>query len=197
MTQAQYVKSREYETIYIMNPNIDQDATSKVASRVSGIIEKLDGKLVKVDNWGRRRLAYPIQKHQRGHFVYLRYLGYNDLVAELERNFRLLDEVIRYQTIKLRDHVDKDQVTVDPEETTFAHPEDEVEEQRELSLEERLGMVSYRHATKDESGEDSSDEGAQAADSSESSDSESKDDSSDDDTRKADETGDTSKEEEA
>ena len=65
-------------------------------------IESFGGKLTKLDNWGRRRLAYPIQKNNRGLFVYTKYLGAGGVVAEIERNLRITDSVLRQQTIVLR-----------------------------------------------------------------------------------------------
>ena len=133
--------AREYETIYILRSAVEPDEAERVAQRVDEIVNRLSGKLVKVDNWGKRKLAYPIQRNSRGVFVYLRYLGMGDLVMELERNLRMLDSVIRYQTVKLRERVDVAEVQVDPEEVKFLRIEMS-EEDDEPNIEERLGMVS-------------------------------------------------------
>lgn len=133
-------RAREYETIYIINPDLSAEQAEKVAVRVNDVVTQRQGTLLRVDNWGRRRLAYPIARHKRGMFVYLRYLGYADLVAELERNLRMLDEVMRYQTVKLRDEVDPATVEVDAEQLKFVHVAPADEEQ-ELNIEEQLGMV--------------------------------------------------------
>ena len=134
--------AREYETIYILRPDVDNDVAEKVVDRVKDVIARLDGTLTKLDNWGRRRLAYPIQKNNRGLFVYLKYVGYGDLVAELERNLRLLDEVVRFQTVLLAEDIDPASVAVDPEEVQYLHVEQEEEtEDLELERARSLGMA--------------------------------------------------------
>jgi len=140
---AQQTRVREYETIYIMRPHVTAEDSEKVWGRVEGVINSLDGKLVKVDNWGRRKLAYQVEGESRGVFVYFQYLGYNNLVAEIERNFGMLDAVVRYQTIKLRDSVDPGSVEVDPEELNYEHIE-AADDEPEETLAERLGMGPRR-----------------------------------------------------
>jgi small subunit ribosomal protein S6 len=134
-------RAREYETIYILRPNVDPDDAEKVSSRIGEVVDRLEGKLTKVDNWGKRKLAYPIDTHNRGIFVYLKYVGYSDLVHELERNLRLLDDVIRYQTVKLQDSVDLSSLEVDPEEVKFLRIEP-TEDEEEPGIEQQLGFTS-------------------------------------------------------
>jgi len=134
--------AREYETIYILRPDVDNDRAEKIVDRAKDVIARLDGTLTKLDNWGKRKLAYPIQKNNRGIFVYLKYVGFNDLVPELERNLRLLDEVVRFQTVLLAEDIDPASVAVDPEEVKYLHLEDEeVTEDAELERARSLGMV--------------------------------------------------------
>ncbi len=142
--------AREYETVYIMRPTVSADAAAKIADRIKELIAKFDGKLTKVDNWGRRTLAYEIKRHHRGLFVYVRYVGLGELVAELERNLRLLDEVIRFQTVLVRRDVDLDAVNVDPEEVEFLPIEEQLEEEKhdrakELGLVPREPLVRREH----------------------------------------------------
>lgn len=139
-TEGQKKYAREYETIYIMQSAVDPDEADRVASKLAEVVTRLDGKLTKVDNWGKRRLAYPIKKNSRGVFVYLKYVGYNDLVAEIERNLRMTDSVIRFQTVQLTHELIASDVAVDPEEVKFRRLE-QTEEEEEASLEQRLGLV--------------------------------------------------------
>jgi small subunit ribosomal protein S6 len=103
--------SREYETIFIMRPDATEEMTSRVRERIDDVLERLKGNLISYDDWGKRKLAYEIRdrtalkRHHKGLYIYLRYLGGNDVVAELERNFRMLEPVLRYMTIKLDDNV--------------------------------------------------------------------------------------------
>jgi small subunit ribosomal protein S6 len=138
---AQKKYAREYETIYIMQSAVDPDEADRVASKLAEVVSRLDGKLTKVDNWGKRRLAYNIKKNTRGVFVYLKYVGYQDMVAEIERNLRMTDSVIRFQTIQVGEELIKEDVAVDPEEVKFRRLE-QTEEEEEASLEQKLGLVA-------------------------------------------------------
>jgi small subunit ribosomal protein S6 len=156
--------AREYETIYILRPDVATEDGEKIANRIAETVERLAGKITKVDNWGKRKLAYVIEKHTRGIFVYVRYVGYNDLVAELERNLRLFDNVVRFQTIVLRDMVDLAQVEVDPEDVKFV-PIEQGDEEPEPDAAERLGMSEQRARADrgaEEGSEDESDFGGEA-----------------------------------
>jgi len=138
--QAHPQRAREYETIYIMRPAVDPDEADRVANKMSEVVQRLGGKVTKVDNWGKRKLAYPIKKATRGVFVYLKYLGYTEIVAEIERNLRMFDTVVRFQTVQVRDEVDPEQVAVDPEDVKFRRLEI-TEDEEEPGLEQRLGMI--------------------------------------------------------
>lgn len=141
MTQPQTVGIREYELIYVLRPNVDSAEAEKVNGKVTEIVESFGGKLTKLDNWGRRRLAYPIQKNARGLFVYAKYLGAGGVVAEVERALRITDSVLRHQTVLIRRDVDPNLVEVNPEELQF-EPIEEAEPEEEVSYEQRLGLVS-------------------------------------------------------
>ena len=112
-------RAREYETIYVLRQDVDPDTADKVASRVAEVVGRENGKLVKVETWGRRKLAYLVAKQRRGVYYYLKYLGGGAVVTELERNLRMLDNVLKFQTVLLRDDVEVESVTVDPEEVKF------------------------------------------------------------------------------
>ena len=134
--------AREYETIYILRSDVDSAGAEKVVDRAKDVIARLEGTLTKLDNWGKRKLAYPIRKSNRGIFVYLKYVGYSDLVAELERNLRLLDEVVRFQTVLLTEDIDPASVSVDPEEVQYLHvEEEEATVDAELERARSLGMA--------------------------------------------------------
>lgn len=96
---------REYETIYILRPDTINDKVADVNGRVKTIIEERGGQILNVDNWGKRKLAYEIKKERKGIYLFWKYLGTPEIVAEFERNMRLLDPVMRYMTIKLDTNV--------------------------------------------------------------------------------------------
>lgn len=140
---AQKRLAREYELVYILQPNVDPDEADRVAARIQDVVTRLGGKITKVDQWGRRKLAYPIKKSSRGVFVFVKIVGYNDIVAELERNLRNADAVMRFQTVRREGVFDLAEVTVDPEEAKFTRIEAApAEEEPEPSFEERLGLTA-------------------------------------------------------
>ena len=98
--------AREYETTYILRPNTSNEGVAEVNTRIKGIIEGMGGKIVKVDNWGKRRLAYEVAKERKGIYLYWQYLAQPGVVEETERNLRMLDSVIRYLTVKIDEDVD-------------------------------------------------------------------------------------------
>jgi small subunit ribosomal protein S6 len=98
--------AREYETIYILRPNTPNEGVAEVNSRIKGVIEGMGGKIIKVDNWGKRRLAYEVAKERKGIYLYWQYLAQPGIVEETERNLRMLDNVIRYLTTKVDENVD-------------------------------------------------------------------------------------------
>jgi small subunit ribosomal protein S6 len=133
-------RAREYETIYILRSSVASDEAERITARMKEIIETRSGKILKIDNWGRRKLAYPINKASRGVFVFLSYIGFEDVVAELERNLRLLDSVVRFQTVLNNPRVDPATYAVDTADLVFRPLEDEPVEE-EPSVAARLGLL--------------------------------------------------------
>lgn len=95
----------EYETIYVTRPDLTEDLMSRINTRYSGVIAENGGTILVTEDWGMRKLAYPINKHQRGHFIYLNYVAPATLVHELERTLRIEDSLLRYLTVKLGDDI--------------------------------------------------------------------------------------------
>jgi len=123
--------SREYETTFILRPNTPNEGVAEVNTRIKGIIEGMGGKVLKVDNWGKRRLAYEVAKERKGIYLYWLYLAQPGVVEEAERNLRMLDSVIRYLTVKVDENIDVaarpseiDDASYDKAATTAADEED-------------------------------------------------------------------------
>ena len=135
-------RAREYETIYILRPDVDAESAEKVASRMDQAVAGEKGRLTKVELWGRRRLAYEIAKHKRGVYIYMKYVGSGKVVSEVERNLRLADGVLRYQTILVRSDVPLDNVDVNADEVKFERVElPPLEDEKEDSRERQLGFI--------------------------------------------------------
>jgi small subunit ribosomal protein S6 len=107
--------SREYETIFILRADTSNETIATVNARLKGIVESMGGKILKADNWGKRKLAYEVQKQLKGIYLYWQYLAVSGTVEEFERNLRMLDNVIRYYTVKIDTDVD---VTARPSDVT-------------------------------------------------------------------------------
>jgi small subunit ribosomal protein S6 len=97
---------REYETVFLVKPELTDDNVDKLKERVRGIINREGGKALKFTIWGKKRTTYPVAKQPRAIYVHALYLGGSPLVAEVERNLRNLDEVTRFLSIKISEDVD-------------------------------------------------------------------------------------------
>jgi small subunit ribosomal protein S6 len=145
-TTTQALRNKEYETIYVLKSDVDADTAEKIQGRVSEVVTRESGKLVKVEAWGRRKLAYPVGKQKKGVYVYVKFVGRGGLVQELERNLRLSDAVIKWQTVLTKEHVELEAVTVDPEEVKYARLELPPEAEEQESRERALGLVDLPDA---------------------------------------------------
>lgn len=107
MAQTQAAQRlREYETVFLVKPDLTDDAVDAVKERVRTIVNREGGKLIKFTIWGKKRTMYPIAKQPRAIYVHSLYLGGSSLVAEVERNLRNYDEVSRFISVKVAEDVD-------------------------------------------------------------------------------------------
>ncbi len=117
-------RQREYETIYIVRPDIGDEEMAAIRERVESVIDNEGGHTLRFDDWGPRRLAYVIKdntegrKFERGHYQYYRYLVPPGTVTELERQLKLQDNVLKYLSVKLDDDLI-------PEERLSRSPDEE------------------------------------------------------------------------
>ena len=121
-----------YETIYIVNPTLDDDSLKEAIDKFSDLIKKLKGSIVKVNEWGKRKLAYEIKRFDKGYYVVLDFCALPKMVTELERNLKLDDRILKYITVKIDENVDlKDLVSKEKE------IEDTMEESHNEHVEEK------------------------------------------------------------
>ncbi|MHB8874013.1 MAG: 30S ribosomal protein S6 [Myxococcaceae bacterium] len=107
MAETQAAKRlREYETIFLVKPDLTDDSVDKIKERVRGIVNRDGGKLLRFTVWGKKRTMYPIAKAPRAIYVHSHYLGSPSMVAEVERNLRNFDDVTRFLSVKIADEVD-------------------------------------------------------------------------------------------
>ncbi|CAH2030955.1 30S ribosomal protein S6 [Trichlorobacter ammonificans] len=98
---------RKYETIFILQPDLADDDIKTITGKAQDVIAAYNGALHRLDDWGARKLAYPIRKFPRGRYFYLRFDGGAELVAELERRLRLDEKVLRYLSVNITNEPEK------------------------------------------------------------------------------------------
>jgi small subunit ribosomal protein S6 len=150
--------AREYETIYILRPNTPNEGVSEVNSRIKNVIEGMGGKVIKVDNWGKRRLAYEVAKERKGIYLYWQYLAQPGVVEEAERNLRMLDNVIRYLTVKVDENVDVSARPTEIDDTSFEKAAQTAADEEDLFLSRGTEDLTGGDDDDDEYGEDFVDE---------------------------------------
>ena len=97
---------RRYESILIAHVDLSEDELSSLIARYSEIITGQKGILVKVERWGKRRLAYIIRKQARGFYILIDYAGESAAVNELERNLKINDKILKFMTVLKEEAVD-------------------------------------------------------------------------------------------
>ena len=92
---------RRYETIFIASPTLTDEQSDELVKQYEGIIAEQGGELLKTDKWGRKKLAYEVQKFSEGYYTLFEMNAGPTLIAELERRFRNNDAVIKYMSVRL------------------------------------------------------------------------------------------------
>ena len=138
---------RHYETIYIVNPNLAEEEYGDVLKKYNDLLEKQKGIIIKVEEWGKQRMAYVVRKFDKGSFVHINFCGESKITAEFERQLKLDDRVLLFQTIKLADSVDPEELLAkERKESKVSAAVDEVEPENGTSPKtdekEQTGEVS-------------------------------------------------------
>jgi len=87
---------RKYEVMYIIRPDLDEAKNREIVENFNTLIQNNGGEVLKVEPWGKRRLAYEINKIREGYYVLVHFNGPTTLPIELERNFRISENILRY-----------------------------------------------------------------------------------------------------
>ncbi len=122
---------REYETIYLLKPDLSPDQVKTIGEKVADLVQKHQGHVLVQSDWGKRRLAYRIEKLKFAQYIYNLYLDSGAAVAEIERILKYDDRVIRFLTVKVKDKVNVAERLAQPvkapeppEEVYNSQPED-------------------------------------------------------------------------
>lgn len=93
---------RNYETMFILKPNTEEESRNAIIEKFKNIISD-GGEVISVDDWGLRKLAYEIQKVKDGYYYLVNFNATNEVILELERNYRIMDAVMRFIVINLEE----------------------------------------------------------------------------------------------
>lgn len=136
---------RKYETVFISDPDLKDQARSNLFDKVRNIIAKENGILLNFEEWGNKKLAYEIKKKLRGHYVCVTYGGTGELIKELERNFRLSDEVLKFMTLLLSDNVTVEQLEKEVQQAREA--QEAQDESKQAAKEEAAKKETVKEET--------------------------------------------------
>ncbi len=92
---------RVYEVVVIVAPNATDEALETLSTNLANIITTQGGTITKNEKWGKRMLAYPINKFKDGHYLYMELEGTGSEIAEMERRMRVNDSIVRYMTVRV------------------------------------------------------------------------------------------------
>ena len=89
----------KYESVVIVNPNLEEESIKNLIKKFSDLINT-DGNIISVEEIGKRRVAYEIKKQKEGFYIVIKFEAKPELIAELERNYRITDEVMKFIVVK-------------------------------------------------------------------------------------------------
>ena len=138
---------KHYETLYIISPELNDEDYKAVVAKHKDLIEKEKGVIIKLDEWGKRRLAYELNKFDQGFYVLMDYCGEKGLTDEIARTLKLDDRVLKYQTIKLADNVNPEDLIAKTEKvkeetatTEEQAPEEETVQDEDVKTDQEGGQ---------------------------------------------------------
>ena len=91
---------KTYELALVLNGKLDEETKVAALEKAKGYIERFDGKIVNVDDWGKRRLAYEIQKMREGFYYFITFEASSEVPAEVEQRIRIMETVLRFLIVK-------------------------------------------------------------------------------------------------
>jgi len=112
-----------YETAILFDPELPEDARKEFLGKLSGIVAAYKGEVLKTDDWGNRKLAYPIKKRSNAFYTFLLYTGTRGVVEEVERNIKIFDGILRHLTTVHTQELKPAKPAAAPAETPAAPPE--------------------------------------------------------------------------
>lgn len=96
-----YVAERSYEAVYVVNPNYDEDKLNAMKEKFQELVKSFDAEGIETELWEKRRLAYEVKGFREGWYLIMKFSGKNNVSNELERAFRLNEDVLRFIVVRL------------------------------------------------------------------------------------------------
>lgn len=151
---------RRYEQVYILRPSLSEEQINTIIENTNQLIQDDGGAIIFLNKWGMRKLAYLIKKETQGYYVLCDFAASPEIVAEIERKFRIDDAVLKYLTVKISDSISAEEIEVaqSEAEAKAVMPEPE-EDETDLSNADKAGEVSDENTDEEDSDDgDESDE---------------------------------------
>lgn len=101
------MSDRTYEILFIANPELGETEADALVSQIQGYVEKEEGRIQRIERWGKKRLAYVIRKQREGWFVLIVVEGKGNLIKEVERRIRVTDGILKFITVRVDDELRK------------------------------------------------------------------------------------------
>jgi small subunit ribosomal protein S6 len=101
---------KRYETLFIVQSELSSEEITAIIDRYSKIITDMKGTVLKVERWGKRKLAYLIRKQARGFYILIDFAGRREIVAEVERILKFDDKVLKYMSVKIADSISAEEI---------------------------------------------------------------------------------------
>ena len=98
---AEAVAERQYELVYILPPDTTEQQATELHDQLQGIVARMSGAVERTENWGRRKLAYDIGHYKEGVYVLEVINGSGELMKELDRRLRVMDQVVRHLVVRV------------------------------------------------------------------------------------------------
>jgi len=126
---------RRYELIFIVQPELSEEEVKSITDRYLQIITAQKGTLIKTEDWGKRRLAYNINKQSKGTYILVDFYGPGSMIKEIERNLKIDDNILKFLTVKTKD-------SFDPESLEEERKKEQLLQEAQISSDEPAPIVA-------------------------------------------------------
>ncbi len=126
-----------YEKVMILDPSLDEKGVEDIVQKVKDIITHRGGEILKIENWGIKKLAYELKKRQKGYYVLLLFKSPPSVISELERNAKVTEQIVKIMVFKLKKkrHIEAVMASLQTEEPTTNETMESITQQGETPVE--------------------------------------------------------------